>query len=594
MKKINILLSVILFAIASCTVYETPDSIKLDGGEESLITVSRKVLWINIDGALSEVVRDKAPQNGSIAAMLQNSKTLWTGMSEERQLSREDEEDPVTWASMLLGVCADKHRITDDSYAIEPVTDPTNPGGKVTSFQNVFGYITNLDNKMKTFAVTPWKKLNERMLNTASAFVTTTEDEQTQQVAVESLTNDNNTLTLVAFKGMLDAGKNGGFTASNSRYTDALATIDGYISEMLDSICNRPDYYYEDWLVIVTSNHGGTPDGHYSGVSDPERDIFGIFYYPHYKGVELKGEFLTTGIFPRGQFKAVVIDSCDQRYTLRPGRSFTVEWLMAWKPEIPTSNGYYCGSDGSVIGKGNYSGNGSGVWRFGVWHSLGWELLYNPGGGERVNSSYGWGDNLFHTYAASMTGKDKDIISRCAFDGGSWAFYEWSKTGTLAFDDSTNFYFGTPGSNNALYAAEVRIWAKESSADDLKNSEALLDLETNAPSLYNNNLVGYWRFLPKYVDNQHDSIIHSAIPSGPDINLPYSIKFARRPNTFRTNIEQGKIVMENTLILPQIIYWLGFEQPKEGTSKDNKFDAPLFINRYVSEEDWRGSDEDNP
>ena len=52
----------------------------------------------------------------------------------------------------------------------------------------------------------------------------------------------------------------------------------------------RKDAANEDWLVCVTSDHGGTDDGRYGGSSEAERDIFGIFYYDHYTPFEMKGE----------------------------------------------------------------------------------------------------------------------------------------------------------------------------------------------------------------------------------------------------------------------------------------------------------------
>ena len=57
--------------------------------------------------------------------------------------------------------------------------------------------------------------------------------------------------------------------------------MDEYIGQLLDAIKARPNYYYEDWLIVITSNHGGKADGTYGGMSLEERNMFGIFYYEH-------------------------------------------------------------------------------------------------------------------------------------------------------------------------------------------------------------------------------------------------------------------------------------------------------------------------
>ena len=85
--------------------------------------------------------------------------------------------------------------------------------------------------------------------------------------------------------------------SENTSYLNALKLIDTGLGQLLATIEARKDAYYEDWLVCVTSNHGGTPDGHYGGNTDQERDIFGIFYYPHYTSYEMKGGNSVGGIF---------------------------------------------------------------------------------------------------------------------------------------------------------------------------------------------------------------------------------------------------------------------------------------------------------
>ena len=70
-------------------------------------------------------------------------------------------------------------------------------------------------------------------------------------------------------------GHNYGFTFNNPRYKKAFAKADGYGYETLETIKARPTYESEDWLIIVTSDHGGIGTGH-GGASIQERMTFTV------------------------------------------------------------------------------------------------------------------------------------------------------------------------------------------------------------------------------------------------------------------------------------------------------------------------------
>ena len=135
---------------------------------------------------------------------------------------------------------------------------------------------------MLSLCVTPWAKLNKNMLNNAKTTITSENDVQTRDVVLNHIANEDYTFILADFSGMLEAGKSGGFKADNAAYVSALKTIDGYIGEFLSAIDARENAFYEDWLIVVTSNHGGSADGRYGGTSEVERNTFGLFYYNHY------------------------------------------------------------------------------------------------------------------------------------------------------------------------------------------------------------------------------------------------------------------------------------------------------------------------
>ena len=57
-------------------------------------------------------------------------------------------------------------------------------------------------------------------------------------------------------------GHNKGFTFNNPKYKEAFKTADLYAYYVIEAIKARPAYEKEDWLIIITSDHGGINTSH--------------------------------------------------------------------------------------------------------------------------------------------------------------------------------------------------------------------------------------------------------------------------------------------------------------------------------------------
>lgn len=58
------------------------------------------------------------------------------------------------------------------------------------------------------------------------------------------------------------AGHGTGFDIENPDYISEFSAAEAEAAEIIDAIENRPDYAAEDWLIIITSDHGGFNTGH--------------------------------------------------------------------------------------------------------------------------------------------------------------------------------------------------------------------------------------------------------------------------------------------------------------------------------------------
>lgn len=587
----------------SCTDYEAPDMIKMDGidGDSVISTaIHRKVLWINIDGAVGSVVEKSIPQGGIIAHMLKNSKYSWIGLSDNRILSETNNEDPVTWSTMLTGIIPEKHQINDDSYIADIEYDPRNPNEKVIQYPNIINHIAEYNHENPTLCVTPWERLNKNMLNTAQKTITTTSDTETKDVVLQHIRESNFDFTLVGFSGMLEAGKSGGFTANNAGYINALQQIDNYIGEFQQAINERENAFFEDWLIIITSNHGGTASGGYGGNSAEERNTFGIFYYSHYDEQQMNGKKMYGAYFEKDKTHALVFDtvSANIHYALSENTNFSIEVVMRM---MPKKDGTYNGGQwGAIVTKGDPRDKGWGVFRQ---YSTVSFRIGEYGSSEALEKTFtAFNDPQWHNYTFSINNMiqgSRDWVT--ALDGQTLGKGTSRTNGQL--DEVSPIQINKGGiykdvSNvpTPFYISEIRLWKRALSETEIVRQATVLDIQPTDDQF--KDLLSYWKFLPSEMkdDSKPDTlIIKNQISNGLDLYYINTDKENTRPlkekafvelsNTFPAYITSGNLVMENTLVVPQILYWLGI-------STNTVLDGSQFINNFAHSEDWREAPEE--
>ncbi|RYG18050.1 MAG: hypothetical protein EOO07_09825, partial [Chitinophagaceae bacterium] len=229
-----------------CKKYENPDPIF----EEFKPTVNtqRKVLIISIDGLTGSELRSIAPAN--IEALRKSSKYSFDVL--RGQVSN----DVASWATMITGVSYSKHLIKENTFQPTP---KENSHESPAVFRNSFDYVLQYKS-VKTAMVTPWRELRNYVKVVDFAPVVSTD------VAVkDSAVNIINTSTplgtmIVNFRDVQAAGANGGFLATNTVFKNAVLKADEYVGNLVTALKARKNYSTENWLIIVTTNHGGSND----------------------------------------------------------------------------------------------------------------------------------------------------------------------------------------------------------------------------------------------------------------------------------------------------------------------------------------------
>ena len=78
----------------------------------------------------------------------------------------------------------------------------------------------------------------------------------------EITSGDCSDFVFIIYEDTDSAGHDFGFSYNNPVYKDAFKTEDAYGYEVIKAIESRETYETEDWLIIVTSDHGGINTDH--------------------------------------------------------------------------------------------------------------------------------------------------------------------------------------------------------------------------------------------------------------------------------------------------------------------------------------------
>ena len=540
--------------LPACTKYDTPISV-----EEGLDDVGGRaetknyVLWINLEGAGGgDLAKNAFPDDGTVKGLLSHSYYAWSGLEAEHKDDNyrpsAGEENAVACASMLTGNIPMRHGIQDNDYLTNQIFDP-DFDESIKAYPGFFQYITDYDKSMHTLAVTPWKIQNEKLLDKATTNVTTASDEETLATALQQIDEESNRVIYLSFRGVLDAAvSGGGWNESNGGYKEAMKKMDGYIGQLLEAVRARTNYYYEDWLIIITSNHGGTTDGQYGGNSLEERNMFGIFHYEHFSvSKEMNPGLIEDEVlwFDKS-YKGIVVDSITRTSDLKGVKTMrqiysidtlnngmTVEYIMAARPSASCS---YVTSNQDGL---EFLSKSS--WKMRTDHTYA-SATGNFWGVDDGTSNVQWSNFLnpmIHTLTSTMKFYDSELFQnevtvdekedewgnvtpasrkkeyRVRGKLASYTYYDGlRKTSskkvtdtdidkkTADCIDNTNLVLSNKLRNAGRYILELRIWNKTMTDDEVKAYSNRLNLSAEEHP----NLIGYWKFYKGQLEETVDEL----------------------------------------------------------------------------------------
>jgi predicted AlkP superfamily pyrophosphatase or phosphodiesterase len=239
-----------------------------DGG------VEKKVLLIGLDGVRVDILAQAdTPTIDSLVA---------EGTFSDAALTGDPTVSGPSWSSMLTGVWPAKHGVHGNNFE----------RNAYDSFPDFLTRLERLDAKYGTLAVLDWPSLGTGaaggpLVSDAVDHKINLNGDELGYVAADSVTTWIAAELLEELIGEEESGVDAAFVylgnidvvghetgSMSDEYRAAIETADQQVAALVSAIRRRPTYDREDWLILMSTDHGRRDDGGHGGQSAEERTIF--------------------------------------------------------------------------------------------------------------------------------------------------------------------------------------------------------------------------------------------------------------------------------------------------------------------------------
>ncbi|MBM7791329.1 alkaline phosphatase family protein [Tenggerimyces flavus] len=227
---------------------------------------ARKALLIGIDGLLFRKVASVA------APTLQRLAS--TAVFAESRIYPDGTTKTVSgpgWSTIVTGTWPEKHGVQDNDFVDH----------RLSSYPDLLTRATR--EGLTTFVVAAWKPITSTVISDEVSvrhdFSEAVDWAEADRAAVDRATPllaGDVDLAFVYLGQVDEVGHASG--AASAEYAAAVESADANVARVIAAVEARPEYADEEWLVVITTDHGHTPVGGHGGQSDDERSTFVLTY----------------------------------------------------------------------------------------------------------------------------------------------------------------------------------------------------------------------------------------------------------------------------------------------------------------------------
>lgn len=230
---------------------------------------AKKVLFIGIDGTRFDSIEKAETPN--LDRLMQAGIHSPTCLILGERYRKNDTVSGPGWSSILTGVWADKHGVHNNSFA----------GMNYGEFPHFFARLKQARPAAKTVSLVTWRPIYDKIVSAADLSLDFAQKEkgipgydrsdvEAADEAVKQLVTGNPDALFLYIGQVDETGHAHGFHPSVPEYIAAIERADALVGRVVTAMQARPTFAQEDWLVIVTSDHGGKGKNHGGGHKDPD------------------------------------------------------------------------------------------------------------------------------------------------------------------------------------------------------------------------------------------------------------------------------------------------------------------------------------
>ena len=221
----------------------------------------RKVLFIGIDGTRTDALeKARTPNIDKLAA--KGFFNTHTAILSSRPTKNDTVSGPG-WSSIFTGVWSDKHGVNDNTFK----------GSHYDQYPHLFTRLREVQPNAVTGSFCTWAPIHDNIVQSATVSKSFSRegesyaamDNEVATAACQFLTDQNPALTCVYFGEVDEAGHAKGFHPSVPSYREAIEHVDQLVGQVMEAVKSRRTFAQEDWLVILTTDHGGRGLNHSKG-----------------------------------------------------------------------------------------------------------------------------------------------------------------------------------------------------------------------------------------------------------------------------------------------------------------------------------------
>jgi hypothetical protein len=241
----------------------------------------KKVLFIGVDGLRSDaLIQAETPHWDSLCSVGLFTYTSWhVGIT----------VSGPSWSSMLTGVWHGKHGVTNNNYT----------GSNFNEYPYFITRAKEYRPDLKAVQVTSWDPMSSAVYNDGwDEKIVVPSDDACEAAGIAQLQDPEIDVLFIHIDDCDAQGHANGFSPLVDTYMNQVEYVDAQLGRILNALKARPQYANEDWMVIMTTDHGGIGTGH-GGPTTEEREIWWVAAGPSVPQAEISIDLPNLGeLFP--------------------------------------------------------------------------------------------------------------------------------------------------------------------------------------------------------------------------------------------------------------------------------------------------------